>query len=585
MMATSKTQSKPSILHLKLLGKYLLPFIKPYQRICYVLIILTVATGILGPIRPYLLQRAIDHYVVQKDYSGLISMTVGIIVLMLIQMIAQYYCTYLSNWLGQHVVQDLRVQLYTHTTQLKTRFYSQTPVGKLVTRHISDTEALADVFNEGLVTVVGNLLQLLAIVVFMIYLAWKLALLSLIFLPLLVFCMSWLQKKLRRAYQKIRDTVTRLNSFVQSRLTGMSTVQIFNRQQQESNQFNILNKQHRDLHNKSILYYSFYFPSLEMIRAIGISILIGYGAREVMQGQVTWGTWTAFLMYLRMLFHPIYDLVERLNTLQMGIVSTDSIIKLLENKERVENSGSHQPDVLQGAITFDKIWFAYEDEDYVLEDISFDIQARQSLAIVGATGAGKSTIINLLTRFYDPQKGTICLDGRDITEYNIQALRKHIGLVLQDVFLFSANIYDNITLGDKTIPQERVIEAAKLVGIHTFIQRLPGSYHYQVQERGIALSVGQRQLLAFARILVCNPCILMLDEATASMDTETEKLIQHATNQLLKNRTAVIIAHRLSTIQHADKIIVLDHGKIQEEGTHTSLLAKNGYYAALYNIQ
>ncbi|MEM7055579.1 MAG: ABC transporter ATP-binding protein [Bacteroidota bacterium] len=579
-----KETGDTKILDRKVLGK-LFKFIKPYQGIFYLLIILTFATGVLAPSRPYMVQRTLDRYVAVGDYQGLASMTTWMLVLLVIQMMVQYYFTYLSDWLGQHVVRDLRIHLYAYTTQLRTSFYNKTPVGRLVTRNISDTEALSDVFSQGLAALLGDLLQLLAIAAFMVYIDWQLALLSLATLPLLFASTYLFKEKLKDAYKKVRDAVSKLNSFVQSRVTGMNIIHIFNREEQEFSNFSTLNETHRKAHNKSVLYYSCYFPSLEIMGAIGTSLLVWYGARGVVQGQVTLGKLTAFLMYLKMFFRPLYQLADRFNTLQMGIVSTDRIIKLLENNEQVENRGTYRPERLQGAVAFENICFAYEKGDYVLKDISFHIQAKQSLAIVGATGAGKSTIINLLERFYDAQQGVISIDGVSILDYDIQALRQNIGLVLQDVFLFSASIYDNITLGNKAIPQGRVIEAAQLVGIHDFIQQLPGGYAYNVRERGMTLSMGQRQLLAFVRVLVYNPCILILDEATASMDTETEALVQKATAQLLRDRTAILIAHRLATIQHADKILVLDNGKIKEEGTHERLLAQNGYYAELYNVQ
>ncbi|MEM7382962.1 MAG: ABC transporter ATP-binding protein [Bacteroidota bacterium] len=580
----SKKQRNIPILDRRVLRE-LFRLVKPYQHIFRLLIVLTLAVGVIGPSRPFLVQHTLDHYITKEDYAGLVGMAVGLLILLATQVLVQYYLIYLSEWLGQHIAKDLRVQIYTHTIRMRISFYHKTPIGRLVTRNISDTEMIAHVFNEGLATLLADLLQLLAVAAFMVYIDWQLALLSLAILPLLSWSIYLLKERLKFAYKQVRNAMAQLNTFVQVRLTGMSMIQIFNREQQELAQFEALNAVHRNAHNKSVFYYALYFPVLEMLRAIGISLLIWYGAHSVIKGYISLGKLTAFLMYLTMFFRPLYYLVERFNTLQMGLVSADRIIRLLENTEQAQNQGTYLPKCVQGAITFDKVWFAYEGDNYVLKDVSFHIQAQKSLAIVGATGAGKSTIANLLERFYDAQQGTIALDGANILDYDVRVLRQNIGLVLQDVFLFSTSIHDNITLGNKAIPSERVVEAAQLVGIHDFIQSLPGGYNYNVQEGGMTLSMGQRQLLAFARVFVYDPCILILDEATASMDTATEALIQQATARLLQSRTAIIIAHRLATIRHADEIIVLDQGRVREQGTHEDLLVQNGAYASLYKTQ
>ncbi len=557
-------------------------FLKPYRRTFYILIFLTFLLGALTPLQPYLIQITIDDYILKGNYKGLVRMTSVLILLLTSMSVAQYYQIYLSDWLGQHVIRDIRIQLYTYILKLRTQFLNKTPVGRLVTLSISDTETLANVFSEGMAALIGDLLQILLIVVLMCYINWRLALLSLSTLPLIAIATYVFKNKIRHAFKAVRSIVDQLNAFVQERIMGMSMVQIFGREQRELAQFKVFNKRHQNASIKAAQYYAFYFPLLSTINAVSISLLIGYGAKGAIDGLFTVGELVAFLMYVNLLFRPLHFIADRFNTLQMGIVSMDRIMSLLGNGQQVGNSGTYIPKRLQGNIVFQNVWFAYQEEDYVLKDISFQVGAHESLAIVGKTGAGKSTIVHLLERLYDASKGVITIDGVNIQAYTLQALRAHVGLVPQDFLLFSGTIYDNITLGDSNIGRERVIEAAQLIGIHDFILKLPGGYSYSVMEGGLALSVGQRQLLAFARVLVYNPRIIILDEATASVDTESERLIQEATTMLMKDRTCIIIAHRLATIQHADQILVLKQGKIQEVGDHSSLLAQGGYYTALY---
>ncbi len=562
--------------------KKLFVFLRPYRSAFYLLILLTILLGILGPVQPYLVQRTIDQYIVHGDYEGLARMAILLMTLLAVQVIVQYFNTYLSDWLGQQVVKDIRIQVYAHIIRLKASFSTKTPVGRLVTRNISDTETLADVFSQGMAALVGDLLQLLFIIILMFYINWRLALASLITLPLLIVLTYRFKTKIKTAFGELRNAVAALNAFVQARITGMTVVQIFNREQQEFEKFRKLNEDHQKASIQSVLYYAFYFPLIAIVNSVSVSLLIWYGAKEVMHGTTSFGDLVAFLMYIQLFFRPLHLIADRFNTLQMGIVSTDRIVKLLENDEQLVNKGTYRPKSLQGEVIFQNIWFAYEQGHYALKDISFHLEAQKSLAIVGATGAGKSTIINLIERFYDVQKGEIKIDGINIMDYDLAVLRKHVGLALQDVFLFSASIYENITLGNLAISKEQVVQAAKLIGIHDFILQLPGGYDYNVMERGMTLSMGQRQLLAFARVLVYDPRILILDESTSSMDTATEALIQKATAMLMQNRTCILIAHRLSTVQYADKILVLKHGEIQEQGTHRALLAQGGYYAALY---
>ncbi|PSK98754.1 ABC transporter ATP-binding protein [Cecembia rubra] len=565
--------------------KKLYKFVKPYRAQFYFLVFLTIALAILAPTRPYYIQVAIDDYVAIGDGKGLVKIIYLLIFLMALQAIVQFAHTYLSGWIGQVIIKDIRIKLYRHLLKMRLKFFDNTPIGRLVTRNISDIETLADVFSEGLAAIIGDLLQLVTILAVMFYIDWKLTLVSLCTLPLLIISTYIFKEKIKVAFNEVRNAVSNLNSFLQEHITGMNIVQIFNREKRELEKFKEINKEHRKAHIKSVLYYSIYFPVAEIIQAIGIGLVVWYGATGVFDADIKVGVLISFIMYLQLFFRPIRMIADRFNTLQLGVVSSSRIFKLLESEEQIPNEGNFKPEKIKGNIAVENVWFAYNDEEWVLKDINFDVKHGETVALVGATGAGKSSIINLISRFYEINKGSIKIDGTDIRDFELGTLRKHIGVVLQDVFLFSDTIYYNITLGNPDISREKVMQAAKLVGAKKFIEKLPGGLDYNVKERGATLSVGQRQLISFVRAMVYDPEIIILDEATSSVDTETEEMIQKAIEKMMKGRTSIVIAHRLSTIQKAHKIIVLHQGEIKEVGTHESLLERGGYYAQLHQMQ
>ena len=570
----------------------LLAYVTPYRGVFIGLIFLTVATAVLGTVRPALIQRMVDQDITNNDWAGLNRSTLWLMALLLVHTLVSYLQTYYGGWLGQYIVRDIRTDLYRHLLSLKLSFFDRTPIGVLVTRNISDVETLSDVFSEGLAAMVGDLLQIVFLMLFMFYTNWQLALISLAVIPPLLFSTYVFKEKVKGSFQEVRNAVAKLNSFVQEHLTGMNVVQIFNNENREYRKFNAINQEHTRANIKSVLYYSIYFPVAEVLGAIGVGLLVWYAAQGQIAGSISKGELIAFIMYNALFFRPIRQIADRFNTLQLGLVSTERLLKLLDSKELISSTGTRPVPQLQGEVEFDHVWFAYnqqdgptDDPEWVLKDISFHVQPGQTVAFVGATGAGKTSIINLLSRFYDIQKGHIKVDGHDLRDYDLSQLRRQIGVVLQDVFLFAGSIRDNITLGNRAIGDAQIWEAAGLVGARRFIERLPGGLDYPVMERGATLSVGQRQLISFVRALVYEPRVIVLDEATSSVDSETEELIQTAIDKLMEGRTALVIAHRLSTIQKADRIIVLDRGEIKETGTHDELLRLGGYYAQLYRMQ
>nr|WP_068891530.1 ABC transporter ATP-binding protein [Pedobacter panaciterrae] len=566
--------------------KRVFQYVKPYQRIFIISVILTILLALLAPLRPILIGYTLDHHIITGDYGGLLNMTILMLILLVVQTGVQYSHTLLTNTLGQSAIRDLRINVFNHITKLRLKYFDNTPIGQLITRTVSDLETIAEIFSEGLIVIIGDILMVIVIIGVMIYEDWALTLVVLLPMPLLIIATSIFQKAIKSAFQEIRTEVSNLNTYLQEHITGVSIIQYFAREKQEYNKFLKINGRYRDANIRSNWYYSIFFPVVEIISAMSLGLLVWYGARTILSNPaIKPGIITEFIMYIGMLFRPIRELADKFNTLQMGMVGAERVFKVLDTNEVTENKGTYAPEIMKGNISFEKVWFAYNDENYVLKDISFEVEAGKTIALVGATGAGKSSTINILNRFYEIQKGEIKVDGVSIQDYELSYLRSKIATVLQDVFLFSDTIFNNITLNNDAITMEEVVDAAKKVGAHDFIERLPGGYQYNVMERGATLSAGQAQLISFIRALVYNPAILVLDEATSSVDTETEMLIQRAIENLMNGRTSIVIAHRLSTIQKADKILVLEKGEIKEMGTHQQLLKLDGYYKKLYDLQ
>lgn len=565
--------------------KRVMAYVKPYRGVFIFTFLLTISGAIVGVVRPVLIGKAIDVYVMDSDARGLLMLTLLVIAVLILEAVIQFYQTYFSNWLGQNVTIDLRSKLFKHIGNFKLRYFDKTPIGQLVTRVVSDIETIADIFSQGILVILGDILKLVVVVVVMFVYNWKLSLLVLTPIPLLLIATNIFKNAIKKAFQQVRTQVSVLNSFVQEHITGMNIVQIFNREEEESRKFRDINARHRKAHIRSVWAYSIFFPVVEILSAISLAVLVWWGAHESLQGEISVGDLVAFILFIYMLYRPIRQLADRFNVLQMGMVGSQRVFRVLDTEERIDNSGTVKLDRLRGAIAFKNVWFAYEDDDYVLRDISFSVKEGEVVAFVGATGAGKSSVINLLSRFYEFQKGDILIDDKPIRQYDLNFLRSEIAVVLQDVFLFSDTIHNNITLGDKEITRDEVIHAAKVVGAHKFIMQLPGDYDFDVKERGGMLSTGQRQLISFIRAYVYNPGILVLDEATSSVDTETEILIQQAIEKLTKGRTSIVIAHRLSTIQKADRIIVMDKGQLVETGTHQELIDAGGAYRKLFDLQ
>ncbi|MBK7478156.1 MAG: ABC transporter ATP-binding protein [Haliscomenobacter sp.] len=559
---------------------------KPYPSSFWLSAVLAVVLAPLATLRPYLIQIMVDDHIFNYDLPGLGRMALWFIAALVLHAVLQYIFIYQTNWLGQVVVRDLRVWVFRHITSLRLSYFDRTPIGNSTTRTINDLETINTVFSQGVITMLADVLTLIVVLGIMFYTSWKLTLICMLVLPFLVLASYIFKEKVKISFQKVRTQVARMNAFLQERITGMRIVQIFHAENQEAGKFRLINREYTQANLDSVLYYAVFYPVVDIISAASLGLMVWWGARGVISEEVTLGALVAFPIYLNMLFNPIRMLADKFNTLQMGLVAADRVFNLLDQRDQIENSGTIKPDRLRGEVAFDRVSFAYNGKDYVLRDVSFSVAAGETLAIVGATGSGKSTTIGLLNRFYDYQEGSIRVDGVDIRSYDLYAYRRRIALVLQDVFLFSGTVLENITLRDPSISRETVVSAARMIGAHAFIERLPGGYDYQVMERGATLSMGQRQLISFVRALVFDPDILILDEATSSIDPETESVIQFAIETLIAKRTSIIIAHRLSTIRHAGKILLMHLGEVKEYGAEEELLKiEGGYYKQLHEMQ
>ena len=557
----------------------------PYKKTFAFTSLLTLLLALLAPARPLIIQYMLDNTILVPNKALLINLTILMVGLLILETIVQFYQTYLANWLGQIVIKDMRMGVYKKISSFKLKYFDNNAIGTLVTRTISDIETIADVFSNGILIIGGDLLKLVVVVIVMFYTNWKLSILSLASIPVLLIATNMFKNYIKIAFQDVRTQVSRLNAFVQEHITGMNIVQVFNREEQEFEKFKTINELHKKAHVKTVWANSVFFPVVEVLSAFSLAFVVWWGAGSIVEDSITFGELFAFILYIYMLFRPIRQLADRFNVLQMGMVASERVFKVLDTNSVIEDSGSKDASGIVGDIKFENVWFAYNEPEFVLKELNFEVEKGKTLAFVGATGAGKTSIINLLSRFYEYQKGDIFIDKVNLKDFELQSLRRNIGVVLQDVFLFSDTIYNNITLNNDSLSLDKVIEAAKVVGAHDFIMKLPNNYNYHVGERGAVLSVGQRQLVAFIRAYVYNPKILVLDEATSSIDTESEELIQRAIEKLTEGRTSVIIAHRLATIQKADKIIVLEKGRIIEQGNHQELLKQDGHYKNLYEIQ
>lgn len=578
---------KPNNIYDVSLFKRLIQYIGPYKLVFYSTLGFVLGLAIFGVLRPKVLQVAIDTKIAIQEYDGFMYYIILMVVLLILEVVCNLFFIYYATWLGQSVVKDVRVKLFKHIMSFKMKYFDNSSVGVLVTRTVTDMERIADVFGDGLFMIFSDLLKMVAIAGMMLYMNWSLALIVFITMPVIIYATNIFQKYMKMAFEDVRNEVSNLNSFVQERVTGMKILQLFAREETEYKNFKEINERHKKGWLKTVWYNSIFFPIAEFLSSITLGLVVWYGGLNVVLDETaSLGELTAFIMMIPMLFRPLNQIANKFNTLQMGMVAANRVFAVLDTDSHIDDVGMIEAPQFKGDIKFEDVHFSYVQDEEVLKGISLEVYSGQTVAIVGATGAGKSTIINLLNRFYDIQKGTIKIDGTDIKDISLKSLRNQIAVVLQDVFLFADTILNNITLNFKDITEEQVHQAAKDIGIHDFIMSLPGGYNYNVKERGAMLSSGQRQLISFLRAYVTNPSILVLDEATSSVDSYSEQLIQDATDKITKGRTSIVIAHRLATIKKADSIIVMDSGEIVEQGTHKELLKKkDGYYRNLYEVQ
>jgi subfamily B ATP-binding cassette protein MsbA len=566
--------------------KRLMGFAKNYRLQFLIGVFSAILLSLVAVVKPVLLQKVVNVYLENKDKEGLIFFSILMVVFLIAEVVLQFIFIYKVNWLGQHIIKDIRIKLQKHMLQFKMTYFDNSSVGKLVTRLVSDTETIAQFFGQGLFMIVSDILKMLVVAIVMLWMNWKMALISFIVLPMLIYATKIFQIAIKASFQEVRLQVANLNGFVQERVTGMNIVQLFNREKIEYDNFVKINDKHKVAYVKTVWYYSIFFPIAEILSSIAVGLSVWYGGLDVVAaGGTNAGEIIAFIMMSQMLFRPLRQIADKFNTLQMGMVAGDRVFEVLDTNSKISKSGNVEAAHFKGDISFKNVHFSYIEGEKVLKGINLEVKAGETIALVGATGAGKSTIINLVNRFYEIEAGEICIDGNNVEDYSLTSLRKQIAVVLQDVFLFSDTIYNNIVLGNESITLDEVKAAAKEIGIHDFIMSLPNNYSYNVKERGVMLSAGQRQLIAFLRAYVSKPSVLILDEATSSIDSYSEKLIQQATDKITQYQTSIIIAHRLATVKKANRIIVMDKGTIVEQGTHNELLEKNGYYKNLYDMQ